>query len=151
MRAIALATAVSAALVLAYLALGGASYAPAHGADPCASRDWRNPDGVQEVAQQIVLSALDGAACELHVSREDVVLAFASRDSLRRFAREHGISNARLEELVRSGLVRAVDEAEQADALHPTIASVLRGLAERIPLDELLDLVDELPGLSGLP
>ena len=151
MRAIALATAVSAALVLAYLALGGASYAPAHGADPCASRDWRNPDGVQEVAQQIVLSALDGAACELHASREDVVLAFASRDSLRRFAREHGISNARLEELVRSGLVRAVDEAEQADALHPTIASVLRGLAERIPLDELLDLVDELPGLSGLP
>jgi hypothetical protein len=151
MRAIALATAVSAALVVVYLALGGASYAPARVADPCAARDWRDPDGVQEVAQQIVLSAIDGVACELGASREEVVLAFASRESLSRFASEHGISNERLEELVRSGLVRAIDEAEDADALNPTIASVLRGLAERIPLGELLDLLDDLPGLSGLP
>ena len=151
MRAIAVATGVSLALIVAYLALGGASYAPARVADPCASRDWREPEGVQEVAQQIVLSALDGAACELHASREDVVLAFASRDSLERFARAHGISNARLEEIIRSGLVRAIDEAERADALNSTVAGVLRQLAESVPIDELLDLLDRLPGLSGLP
>jgi hypothetical protein len=150
MRAIALATAVSAALVVTYLALGGASYSPASVADPCASRDWRDPEGVQEAVQQIVLSALDGVACELGASREDVVLAFASRASFEQFADEHGLSNARLEELVRSGLVRAIDEAERADALNPTLAGVLRTLAERIPIDELLDLLDRLPGLPGL-
>jgi hypothetical protein len=150
MRAIALATAVSAALVVTYLALGGASYSPASVADPCASRDWRDPEGVQEVAQQIVLSALDDVACELGTSREDVVLAFASRASLEQFADEHGLSNARVEELVRSGLVRAIDEAERADALNPTFAGVLRTLAERVPIDELLDLLDRLRGLPGL-
>jgi hypothetical protein len=76
------------------------------------------------------------------------VLAFASRDSLERFARERGISDGRLEELVRSGVVRAIDEAEQADALNPTIADVLRGLVERIPIGGLLDLLDRLPGFS---
>ena len=44
----------------------------------------------QQVGEQIVLSALDGAACKLGVSREEMVLAFASRDSLDRFAREQG-------------------------------------------------------------
>jgi hypothetical protein len=75
MRAIACSAAAVLILVGAYLALGGASYAPAKVADPCAPRDWRNPQGLQAVAEQIVLSALDGAACELHVSREEIVLA----------------------------------------------------------------------------
>jgi hypothetical protein len=148
MRAIAWAAAFSAALIVVYLALGGASYAPAKVADPCTPRDWRDPSGFQEVAQQIVLSALDGVACELHVSREEMVLALANQDSRERFARAHGISNERLEQLVREGLVRAIDDAEEANALDPTIADLLRGVADRIPVDELLDLLEQLPGLA---
>lgn len=147
MRAIACAAAAAVALVVAYLALGGASYAPAKVADPCAHREWRNPEGLEEVAEQIVLSALDGAACELGVSREDIVLAFADRDSLKRFAREHGISERELDELVRSGLVRAIDEAERAEALSATTADLLRGVVGRIPVSALLDLLEQLPGL----
>jgi hypothetical protein len=147
MRAIALAAAAAVALVVAYLALGGASYAPAKVADPCAHREWRNPEGLEAVAEQIVLSALDGAACELGVTREEVVLALASRDSLRRFAREHRISERRLEELVRTGLLRAIDEAERVEALNATTADLLRGLVRRIPIGALLDLLDQLPGL----
>jgi hypothetical protein len=147
MRAPAWATAVAVALVVVYVALGGASYAPADVADPCATRDWRGPEGVEEVAEQIALSALDGAACELGVTRERMVLAFASRDALERFAREQGISDEELEDLVRTGLVRAVDDAERADALDPTVADLLRAVARRIPVDELLDLLDRLPGL----
>jgi hypothetical protein len=148
MRAIVGTTAAAAALVVVYLALGGASYAPAKVADPCAPRDWRQPAGVQEVAQQIVLSGLDGAACELGVSREDIVLAFASRESLERFAREHDLSNTEVEELVRSSLVRGVDAAERAGALDATIADLLRGTIERIPVSGLLDLLDRLQGFS---
>jgi hypothetical protein len=147
MRALAWATAAAAALVLLYLALGGASYAPAKVADPCATRDWRDPQGFEEVAEQIVLSGLDGAACELHVSREEMVLALADRESRERFARQHGISNQRLEELVRAGLLRAVDDAERADAIDPTVADLLRRIVPRIPVDELLDLLEQLPRL----
>jgi hypothetical protein len=147
MRAIAWSAAAVLILVGVYLALGGASYAPAKVADPCAPRDWRNPQGLQAVAEQIVLSALDGAACELHVSREEIVLAFASDESRNRFAREHGISNQRLEQLARLGLVRAIDDAERAHALNSTLADVLRGVAGRVPVDQLLDLLEQLPAL----
>jgi hypothetical protein len=146
MRAIAYSTATVLVLIGVYLALGGASYAPAKVADPCAPRDWRNPQGFQEVAEQIVLSAVDGAACDLHVSREDMVLALANRDSRERFVRAHGISDQRLEQLVRDGLLRAIDDAEAADALNSTVANLLRGFVRRLPVDELLDLLDQLPG-----
>jgi hypothetical protein len=148
MRAIAWSVAAALALVVTYLALGGASYAPAKVADPCATRDWRNPQGLEEVGEQIVLSGLDGAACELGVSREEMVLGLANRDSREQFAREHGISDQRLEELVRDGLMRAIDDAVEADALSPAIADLLRGLVRTIPVDELVDLLDRIPGLG---
>ena len=144
MRAVAAAAAVSLALVAAYLALGGASYAPAKGADPCAQRDWRDPSGLSEVAEQIVLSALDGTACELGTTREDVVLAFDSRDELERFADEHDIGDDELEELVRSGLLRAIADAERAGALSMALADRLRGSVRRIPLRSLLGLLPAL-------
>jgi hypothetical protein len=148
MRAIAYSTAAVLVLIGVYLALGGASYAPAKVADPCATRGWRNPEGFQQVAEQIVLSAVDGAACDLHVSREDMVLALANRDSREQFAREHGISNQRLEELVRDGLLRAIDDAESADALNSTVADLMRGVVRRVPIDELLDLLDQFRGFG---
>ena len=55
------------ALVALYLVLGGGSYEPTPVADPCAPREWRDPQGVEESAQQFALSALDGAACQLDV------------------------------------------------------------------------------------
>jgi hypothetical protein len=148
MRAIAVSVGASLLLIVIYLALGGASYAPAKVADPCATRDWRNPQGLEEVGEQIVLSGLDGAACELRVSREEMVLALANSDSRERFAREHGISDQRLEQLVRDGLMRAIDDAVEADAVNPTIANILRGIVRSVPVDELVDLLDRLPGLG---
>ena len=147
MRAIGWSVLAALALVVTYLALGGASYAPAKVADPCATRDWRNPSGLSETGEQIVLSGLDGAACELGVSREEMVLALANSDSREQFAREHGITDQRLEQLVREGLLRAIDDAQQADALSSTFANILRGLVRSIPVDELVELLDRLPVL----
>ena len=147
MRAVAWSVGAVLILIGVYLALGGASYAPAKVADPCAPRDWRDPQGLQAVAEQVVLSALDGAACELHVSREEMVLALASDESRDRFTREHGISNQRLEQLARLGLLRAIDDAERADAINSTVADLLRAVARRVPVDELLDLLEQLPAL----
>ena len=111
------AVAVSAALVLAYAALGGGSYAPASVADPCAQRAWRAPDGLQEAIEQIALSTADGAACELGVTREDLVLALGSESDLDRFAADNGVSRRQAENAIRDGLVRAIDDAEDANAI----------------------------------
>jgi hypothetical protein len=146
MRAIAYSVAAMLVLVGLYLALGGGDYAPAKVADPCVTRSWRSPQGFEAVAEQIVLSALDGAACQLHVSREDMVLALADSGRRERFVREHDISNARLESLVRNGLKRSIDDAQNAGALNATLAGVLRSVVGNLPIDELLDLLQRLRG-----
>lgn len=147
MRPIIWSLAASLALVALYLALGGASYAPAKVANPCAPREWRNPKGLEETAEQIVLSGLDGAACKLHVSREEMVLAFASRASLQRFAGKHHVTTQKLDELVRAGLLRSIDDAERAGALSSATADLMRGFVRRFQIAELLDLLQSLPGL----
>jgi hypothetical protein len=142
MRALVWSVVAAALLVGVYLALGGASYAPAQVADPCAQRDWTEPDSLGEVGNQIVLSVLDGVACELGASREDVVLAFESEATLDQFGREHGVTEADLERLARVGLDRAITDAEDAGALNSTLADLIREAVARIPpglLDELLD------------
>ena len=145
MRAIAVAVGAAVALVGVYLALGGASYAPAAVADPCAAREGRDPEGFERVAEQIVLSALDGAACELGVSREEVVLAFANSASLERFAEEHDVSEDDVGNLVRAGFRRALDDAERANSIDPRLADLVRGLVARVSITQLLDLLGRLP------
>ena len=114
------------ALVGAYLAAGGSSYTPAKVQDPCKPRPWRNPQGIQAIAEQFSLSALDGAACRLGVSREALARALATPAARERFTRRYGISDAKLAAAIRAGLVRAVDDAERAGALSPFIAEPLR-------------------------
>jgi hypothetical protein len=137
------AVAVSAALVSLYLALGGASYEPTPVADPCQPREWRSPEGIEESAEQFTLSALDGAACELHVTRERLALALATPEARRRFAAEYGIDDAQLEAAVRAGLERAVDDAERAGALNPLVASGLRAAIAQLPVDEAIALIND--------
>ena len=135
------------ALVLGtYLALGGASYKPTPVADPCQQRAWRNPHGTEAVLEQIALSGLDGAACKLGVSREDLVIALRSQDSLDAFAREHHISRSDAEAAVRDGLVRSVDDAVQAGALKGFLASLVRRTVETVPPGLLLDTLERLRG-----
>src|SRR3954471_13536174 len=81
--------AVSAVLVLSYLAAGGADYAPAKSQDPCKPREWRDPAGLQEIAQQFSLPALDGAACKLGVTREALARALATPEARERFAKKY--------------------------------------------------------------
>jgi hypothetical protein len=145
MRALVWSTGAAALLVAVYLALGGASYAPAKVADPCAPRDWSEPDGLGEVGEQIVLSALDGAACRIGVSREQIVLAFENEDTLRAFGREHGVSENDIERLARTGLERAITDAQEAGALTPRLANLIRGVVDRIPPGLLVDLLDRAP------
>ena len=138
---------VSLLLVGAYLAAGGSSYTPAKTQDPCKPRPWRNPEGLQQIAEQFSLSALDGAACQLGVSRETLARALATPAARERFSKRYGIDDAELAKAIRAGLLRAVNDAERAGALSPLIAGPLRQTVRSIPLDEAIELVRDARSL----
>jgi len=133
-----------AAVVVPYVALGGGSYDPTPVADPCERREWRDPGGLTEVVEQIILSALDGAACELGVSREDLVLAVRDEESLDEFAEEHGISRADAEQALERGIDRAIADAEEAGALSGLVAEIVARTLDSVPPWLLLDTLERI-------
>lgn len=130
-------------LVGVYLAAGGSSYTPEKTQDPCKHRQWTNPDSLQEIAQQFSLSALDGAACELGVSREELAQALATEESRERFRERYGITDVKFAKAIRAGLLRAIKDAEDAGALSSLIGGPLRATVEEIPLDQAIDLIND--------
>jgi len=135
-----------AVVLAAYLGLGGASYDPTPIADPCETRAWRSPDGVDEAIEQIALSGLDGAACELGVSREELVLALRDDEALAVFAESRGLERDDAERAVSEALGRAVDDAVEADVLPGLLAGVVKGTVGRIPPWLLIEALERLGG-----
>jgi hypothetical protein len=140
---------VSLALVGIYLAAGGSSYTPEKSQDPCEHRAWSDPQGLSAIANQFSISALDGAACQLGVTREALARALATPEARERFADRYGIGEEELARAVRAGLLRAIDDAEEAGALSPFIAGPLRGTIEEIPLDQAIELINNADSLLG--
>lgn len=136
-------------LVGAYLAAGGSSYTPKKVQDPCQPRPWSDPQGLSEIANQFSVSALDGAACQLGVSRETLARALATPESRERFTERYGIDDEKLARAVRAGLLRAVDDAEEAGALSPLLAVPLRETLQQIPLDQAIELINDAESLLG--
>jgi hypothetical protein len=136
-------------LVGAYLAAGGSSYTPEKVQDPCKPRPWSNPQGLSEIANQFTVSALDGAACKLGVSREALARALATPQGRKRFSDRYGITDAKLAKAVRAGLLRAVDDAEEAGALSPILAVPLRETLRRIPLDQAIEFINDAESFLG--
>jgi hypothetical protein len=140
---------VSLILVGAYLAAGGSGYTPEKVQDPCQPRPWSNPQSLSEIANQFTVSALDGAACQLGVSREALARALATPEGRERFKKKYGINDAKLARAVRAGLVRAVDDAEEAGALSPILAVPLRETVQRIPLSQAIEFINDAESLLG--
>lgn len=148
----------SLALVVTYLVLGGGSYEPAEARDPCVERPVEWPQGFEAVAERIGLSALDGAACELRVTREDLLIALADPERRARFLDERHVSEERLEAALRAGLERALDDAVAAGAVGGIEALLLRQAIDRAPIGlavqlaqsetirDILGLFQYLPG-----
>jgi hypothetical protein len=136
-------------LVGAYLAAGGSSYTPEKVQNPCEPRPWSNPQSLGEIANQFTVSALDGAACKLGVSREALARALATPEGRERFKEKYGITDAKLAKAVRAGLVRAVDDAEEAGALSPILAGPLRETVQRIPLKQAIEFINDAESFLG--
>lgn len=144
----------SAALIFTYVFAGGLDFKPTPVGDPCDSRAWSDPSGLEDTAQQIAFSALDGAACDLGVSREELTRAIATPESQEDFLKRNDISEDEFSDALRAGITRAADDAENAGAIDPLVASGIRTAVRVLPVQQLIPLIQDASGLleggSGL-
>ena len=112
--------------------------------DPCVSRPAYPGEGLDAVLQRIVLDGLDGAACDLGASREELVLSLAPTSKV-----EIRWTDATIERAVRSGLLEAIDDGEQRGSLNGIVAALLRQLVQHAPVQWLVDGGQGLAGLFG--
>jgi len=110
--------------------------------DPCEPREEFPGEGLDATLQRIVLDGLDGAACELGTTREELVLSLAPASGV-----EIAWDDETIEEAVRAGLLEAISDAEERGSLNALVAVVLREVVERAPVQWL---VDGGQGLAGL-
>ena len=120
-------------LVAVELGQGAASSGPTV-ASPCRPRAPFPGSGLDATVQRIVLDGLDGAACSLHTTREELVLSLGPESAARpRRWDEHTIEVA-----IRSGLRRSVDEAERRGDIPSLIARAARRVVADAPIDVLI-------------
>lgn len=109
------------------LANGGGTYEPLRSADPCAERTVTSTSsGIEALTERLVLLGIDGAACELDVSREELTLELA----------QPGTRTDAEVDALREGLLSAVRRMKADGTLPPASALV----------DEALESAD----LNGL-
>lgn len=147
LAALGMAIVAAAGLAGAYLALGGSSYEPLAVADPCRPRP---ADRQGDLLQRIGLSALDGAACQLRVPREELALALTDSQARATFAREHRVSDESLERAVRSALDRAIAEAQRRGTISSLEATLLRRAGGAAPIARIIDALQTSTGKSVL-
>jgi hypothetical protein len=95
--ALALAVAVPGAYALADRSLGPK---PVVIQNPCGPRSLPGSGGITGFLQDRVLELLDTTACQLHATREELVLALADRREAERFKQRHGVDPRSLGGLV---------------------------------------------------
>jgi hypothetical protein len=135
---LAVAIVASSALVFASLARGGLDRGVVRLANPCQPRTPLVARGTSGAIEQVVLDGLDGAACRLRVSRERLVVGLASDADRRRLFGSGSVADDRVEEAVRAGLRRAIDDAAKRGQIDGLDLRLLRAAADHLPISELM-------------
>jgi hypothetical protein len=136
-----------ATLIAVELALGARDYGRVELTPACSAPPPQlEGGGFDRTTQRIVLAALNRAACELGTTREELVLSLSPRTG----SRYGSWSDEQLEQALRAGLVRAVDDARARGELGSVEARVLRELAERAPVGLILEAAEHADILAAL-
>jgi hypothetical protein len=128
------------ALPTTYAALGGGRYRPPGITDPCDAHFWGEPRDYEELAERLAGAALDEAACDLGISRQTLVLVVA-RGGSEELAEELDLSDEEIEEAIRAGADRAIDDAQSKGAIGFIEASFLRARARDLSVETLIALL----------
>ena len=132
----------SAALLVGIgLAGGGLTYGAAPAPrDACAPHAPFTGGGLDGATQRVALRGLDSAACELGLTREDLLFGLAGQEDV-------GHSSAEMESALRRGLEKAVDQED----LDPVSSFVLRKAIEYTPADWVLAVARKTGLLDSSP
>ena len=125
----------AATLIGAELANGAADAGTLAVRDPCEPRPAFPGEGLDATLQRIVLDGLDGAACELETTREELVLALAPSSGVEPIPWD----DETIEQALRAGLLEAISDAEERGSLNALVAVLLREIVERAPVQWLVD------------
>ena len=134
----------AAVLIAVELANGALDYGEQTVADPCQPREPFPGEGFEATVQRIVLDGLDGAACELNTTREELVLSVDPD-----LGRNVEWDEETLERAVRAGLLESIAEAEARGSIGGLEARIMREVVERAPLDWLIQGGSSLADLLG--
>lgn len=130
----AVAAALSGGLVLGYVAAGGGTYEPTAERDPCGARERPDSDERFDDVQRILLSVLDGGACELDITREELLLNLIDEDTRR------SLDDDELSEALKAGVRRAREDGTlgflEATALEAALSTGLTDDVIRRLLDQ---------------
>ena len=105
-------------------------------ADPCAaSAETFEGSGLDATVQRIALGGLNGAACELGTSREELILSLDSSSGIGDVTWDRDTAAS----AIQSGTSRAIDDAVDRGTLPGWVGTALRFVVERAPIDWLLE------------
>jgi hypothetical protein len=125
----------AAALLVGELSLGAIGFGKPRLADPCTSKPAFRGGGLDGEVQRFALSGLNGAACKLHTTREELVLSFVPAAGTKRVRWDRQT----IEDALRFGFHRAFDDLEARGIAGLVIGHVLE-VAIGAPLDFFLDV-----------
>jgi hypothetical protein len=122
----------AAILVVVELAKGATGPVSPAIARPCEPRPPFTGGGLTGVVQRVVLEGLDGAACKLGTTREELVLALSPSTTSRRWDRKT------IEVAIRAGLNEAIDAERRQGNIPAFLVPTLHRLVEETPFDKLI-------------
>jgi hypothetical protein len=126
--------ALACALLVVELSLGAIHFGQAKLADPCTSKPAFEGGGLDGEVQRFALSGLNGAACKLHTTREELVLSFVPAAGTKRVRWDRPT----IEDALRSGFDQASHDTEQRGIAGFVIGHILE-LVLGAPLNYFLD------------
>jgi hypothetical protein len=104
--ALALLGAAAIALIVIELSLGAASFGKPQLANPCTASAGASGGGINGTVQRVVRATLNGAACDLHTTREELVLSFVPGAGISKI---HW-TRQRIDQALQAGFTRAAHD-----------------------------------------
>jgi hypothetical protein len=136
-RRLAVVLAAAVVLLIVEVSLGAFHFGQPKLADPCTSKPAFEGGGIDGEIQRFALSGLNGAACRLHTTREELVLSFVPAAGTKRVRWDRQtIDNA-----LKAGFDQAFHDTEQRGIAGFLIGHVLEVILGA-PLKYLLGVTD---------
>jgi hypothetical protein len=132
-RRIAVLLAAAVVLLIVEVSLGAFHFGQPKLADPCTSKPAFEGGGIDGAVQRFALSGLNGAACRLHTTREELVLSFVPAAGTKRVRWNRKTIDAAL----RAGFDQAFHDTEHSGVAGFIIGHILEVIVGA-PLDFFL-------------